>query len=89
MALGRLGAGDITVHGFRAAMRSWAADNGVEFELAEQCLAHAVGNGVVQAYQRSSSMMERRRPIMQRWADFLTGKTAAKVVSIGSRRKRP
>jgi hypothetical protein len=36
------------------------AANGVEFELAEQCLAHSVGNGVVQAYQRSS-MIERRR----------------------------
>ena len=54
------------------------ADNGVEFELAEQCLAHSVGNGVVQAYQRSS-MIERRRPVMQRWADFLTSKGAAKV----------
>ena len=64
------------------------ADNGVEFELAEQCLAHSVGNGVVQAYQRSS-MIERRRPVMQRWADFLAGKGGAKIVSIGSRRERP
>ena len=64
------------------------ADNGVEFELAKSCLAHAVGNAVVQAYQRSS-MLERRRPIMRAWADFLTGETAAKPVSIGSRRKRP
>jgi integrase len=86
MALSRLGTVDFTVHGFRAAMRSWAADNGVEFELAEQCLAHAVGNSVVQAYQRSS-LIERRRPVMQRWADFLAGKGTAKVVSIGSRQK--
>ena len=42
----------------------------------------------MQAYQRSS-MIERRRPIMQAWANFLTGETAAKVVSIGSRRERP
>ena len=86
----RLGAGDFTVHGFRSAMRTWMGDNGVEFELAEQCLAHAVGNGVVQAYQRSS-LLERRRPVMQAWADFVAGKTesGAAVVSIGSRRKRP
>jgi hypothetical protein len=64
------------------------ADNGVEFELAEECLAHAVGNSVVQAYQRSS-MMERRRPVMQRWADYVTGKADAKIRSIGSRQKRP
>jgi integrase len=87
MALRRLGAGDFTVHGFRAAMRSWAADNGIEFELAEHCLAHAVGNAVVQAYQRSS-LLERRRPVMQDWASFLTGEADAKVVSLSGRRKR-
>jgi hypothetical protein len=43
----------------RSAARSWMADNGVEFELAEACLAHAIGNAVVQAYQRSS-MIERQ-----------------------------
>ena len=41
-----------TVHGFRSAARSWMADQGVAFELAEACLAHQVGNAVVQAYQR-------------------------------------
>jgi integrase len=45
----RLGAGDWTTHGMRSAARSWMADEGVEFELAEACLAHAVGNAVVQA----------------------------------------
>jgi Phage integrase family len=44
-----------TVHGMRSSARSWMADNGVEFELAEACLAHQVGNAVVQAYQRSSA----------------------------------
>jgi hypothetical protein len=63
------------------------ADSGVEFELAEACLAHAIGNAVVQAYQRSS-MLERRRPIMQNWASFLTGKDAANVVALSGRRKR-
>ena len=52
MAMRRLDAADSTDHGFRSAARSWMADNGVEFELAEACLAHAVGNAVVQAYQR-------------------------------------
>ena len=65
------------------------ADNGVELELAEACLAHAVGSAVVAAYQRSS-MLERRRPVMQAWASFLTGrKTDAKVVPMSAgRRKR-
>lgn len=64
------------------------ADNGVEFELAEACLAHAVGNAVVQAYQRSS-MLERRRRIMQAWASFLSGEAeASKIVAFSGRRKR-
>jgi hypothetical protein len=35
-------------------------------------------------------MLERRRPIMQAWAAFLSGgDDAIKVMSIGSRQKRP
>jgi integrase len=87
MVMRRLGAGDLTVHGMRSAARSWMADNGIEFELAEACLAHSVGNAVVQAYQRSS-MLERRRPIMQAWANFLSGDARrAKVIPM-ARRKR-
>ena len=44
MLMRRAGAGDCTVHGFRSAARSWMADQGVAFELAEACLAHQVGN---------------------------------------------
>ena len=69
----------VTVHGFRSSARSWMADTGVPFELAEAALAHQVGNAVVQAYQRSS-MLERRRPIMNAWADHVTGKTSDNVV---------
>ena len=88
LVMQRLGAGKFTVHGMRSAARSWMADNAVPFELAEACLAHAVGNASVQAYQRSS-MLERRRPVMQAWASFLTGEAdAAKVVALNGRRKR-
>jgi integrase len=72
---------DATVHGMRSSARSWMADQGVPFELAEACLAHQVGNAVVQAYQRSS-MLERRRPIMSAWADFVSGKTNDNVVPL-------
>ena len=87
MTLRRLGRGSVTVHGMRSAARSWMADNGVEFELAEACLAHTVGNAVVQAYQRSS-MLERRRPVMQAWASLLTCGADPKVVSLSDGRKR-
>jgi hypothetical protein len=60
------------------------ADNGVEFELAESALAHTVGSSVVQAYQRSS-MLERRRPLMQSWSDFVTGNASDNVVALKGR----
>ena len=56
------------------------ADNGVAFEVAESNLAHITG-GVVAAYQRSS-MLERRRPVMQAWADHCCGKIGDNVVPI-------
>jgi integrase len=61
---------DATVHGMRSAARSWMADQGVPFEVAEAALAHTVGNAVVQAYQRSS-MLDLRRPVLQKWADYV------------------
>jgi integrase len=83
----RLGAGDFTVHGMRSAARSWMADNSIEFELAEACLAHAVGDAASRAYQRSS-MLERRRPVMQAWASFLTGEAEEKVFDLAKWRNR-
>ena len=41
-----------SVHGFRAAFRSWCADTGVDRELAEAALAHVAGT-VEGAYQRA------------------------------------
>lgn len=57
-------------HGFRATFRTWAGDVGVDFEISEECLAHSKGNSVVKAYHRTS-MIERRRLVMDRWADYL------------------
>jgi hypothetical protein len=41
----RSGGGDYTMHDTtRSGFRDWAADHGVEFDVGEACLAHAVGN---------------------------------------------
>ena len=40
--------------------------------VAEAALAHSLGNSTEQAYARSD-LFERRRALMQQWADFLTG----------------
>jgi integrase len=80
---------DVTVHGFRTSFRTWASEVGhVEFELAESCLSHRVGNAVSRAYNRSN-LLERRRPVMAAWANYVEAEAVAKVVSIGSRRERP
>jgi integrase len=79
MVLRRMGAGEFTVHGFRSSFRDFAAEQGVAFELAEACLAHTVGNAVTAAYLRTS-MLERRRPVMQAWADHCCGRADSTVV---------
>jgi hypothetical protein len=59
-----------------------AADHRVEFEVAEQCLPHAVGNSVTQAYLRTT-MLERRRKVMADLAAFVACESAeAKVVPL-------
>ncbi|AXQ94004.1 DUF4102 domain-containing protein [Cereibacter sphaeroides] len=67
-------------HGLRSTFRDWAAEKGIERDLAEMALAHNVGSEVERAYRRSD-MLERRRAVMTRWAQFLRGeKMAQKVV---------
>ena len=57
-------------HGFRSSFRSWCADTGVPREVAEAALGHTVA-GVEGAYQRSD-LLDTRREVMDRWADYLT-----------------
>lgn len=73
--LRREGADAYTTHGFRSSFRTWADDGEVDSELAERCLGHAVGNAVGRAYRRSN-VIERRRGIMEAWADHITSASA-------------
>jgi len=61
---------DSSPHGFRSSFRSWCSDQGIDRELAEQALAHAVGSQVEQCYARSD-VLERRREVMESWGAFL------------------
>ncbi len=61
---------DCSPHGFRSSFRSWCSDEGIDRELAEQALAHAVGSQVEQCYARSD-VLERRREVMEAWGAFL------------------
>ena len=58
-------------HGFRSSFRDWCADTGQAGEIAEAALAHTV-RGVEGAYFRSD-LFERRRGVMQVWADYISG----------------
>ncbi len=70
MTLRRLGV-PYTAHGFRSSFRDWVAETtDYPNELAEMALAHSVGNKVEAAYRRGD-MLERRRAMMEGWAEYL------------------
>lgn len=75
-----------TVHGFRSSFRDWVAECTATPEaVAEAALAHAVGNEVQRAYQRSD-LLERRRALMATWATFCTTPPAEKVADLAAAR---
>ena len=67
---------DATIHGFRASFSTWAGDNEKNPETREACLTHKIGNAVTAAYMRSN-LLERRRRLLQEWADYVTSGTQA------------
>jgi integrase len=61
---------DVTVHGFRSTFRDWAAEATVHpNHVVEQALAHTIGNAVEAAYRRGD-LFEKRRHLMNDWAQF-------------------
>lgn len=62
----------VTVHGFRSSFRDWAADHGYARDIAESALAHQLKDKTEAAYQRGD-LLERRRTMMQDWADYVSG----------------
>ena len=62
-------------HGFRSSFRTWLAEaTDAPWEVAETAIAHMVGNKVERAYKRTD-FLEQRRPLMERWADHVTGES--------------
>ena len=69
--LRKLGVGAVP-HGFRSSFRDWAAQRtDVPREVCELALAHVNSYRVEAAYRRSD-LFDRRRELMQDWADYLT-----------------
>ena len=62
-----------TVHGFRSSFKNWTLEQtDTPWAVSEAALAHTLGNSTEQAYARSD-LFERRRSLMQQWADYLLG----------------
>lgn len=69
-------------HGFRATFRTWVAEEtNFTFDLGEAAIAHAVGDKTVISYNRGK-MLEKRRPMMAQWADFIEGNSRFNVVQL-------
>jgi integrase len=68
------GGNGCTVHGFRSSFEDWAAET-TDFprDLVKLCTAHDKRTKIDKAYQRSD-LLEKRRPIMQDWYDFIMSK---------------
>ena len=63
---------DATVHGFRSAFRTWAAERtSVPHAVAEMALAHRIAGDVEKSYNRSD-LFEKRRALMDQWAEYVT-----------------
>ena len=75
MLLRRMGL-TVTVHGFRSAFRDWASETtGFAHEVCEMALAHAIANKAEAAYRRGD-LFEKRRLLIQAWADYCAGAVA-------------
>lgn len=61
----------LTVHGFRSSFRDWITETTLHPDaIAEQALAHMIDNKVERAYRRGDAL-DRRKDLMQQWADYL------------------
>lgn len=82
MLMRRMKADDFTVHGFRSAFRDWAGDE-TQFsrDVAEEALAHRVGDATERAYRRADAL-EKRRQLMDEWQRYCLASTAKNVIRL-------
>jgi integrase len=73
-ALQTAGAAAFTVHGMRSAFRDWVGEEtGYPEALAEQALAHIVGDATERAYRRGDALAKRKK-LMEAWATYIEPK---------------
>jgi integrase len=87
--LRRMGRADLTAHGFRSTFRDWGAElTAFPNELLEMALAHKVPDKTEAAYRRGD-LLDKRRRLMDAWAEYC-GKLApaGEVIPISARGAR-
>jgi integrase len=71
----------VTVHGFRAAFRTWAQENAdAKEEVIELCLAHTIGDDTRNAYARGQ-LIKLRHELMTAWGRFVCPKKPRLMVA--------
>jgi integrase len=76
---------DVTVHGFRSTFRDWTGERtAFAREIAEAALAHLVGDEVERAYRRGDAL-DKRRTLMDSWAEFCTSTQHSQVIAFSKR----
>lgn len=86
MLLRRMKRDGVTTHGFRSAFRDWAGSvSQFPRELAEEALAHVIGNDAERAYRRGDAL-EKRRKLMDAWANYCEAGVGGNVVALRGRR---
>ncbi len=61
---------ECTIHGLRKSARTWMAENGISFDVAEACLAHEEKSAVVRAYQKYDYFRE-RMDALTKWDQYV------------------
>jgi integrase len=79
--LQQMGVEGATVHGFRSSFRDWAAEcTHYPNHVVEMALAHAIGNQVEADYRRGD-LFDKRRQLMDAWADYCATAEEHKVIA--------
>lgn len=74
--------GYITVHGFRSTFRDWTSEQtSFPHETCEHALAHRISDKAEAAYRRGDQF-EKRRKLMEAWANFCESSVGARVVQL-------
>jgi integrase len=75
MALKRMGLGNqLVAHGLRSMASTTLNENGFDPDVIEAALAHIGKNEVRNAYNRAE-YIERRKPVMAWWSDYIENAT--------------